>query len=121
MLSTNLVEVSAFPFLIEPVMNKVDLYPYTFIMNIKQEPEDYENEVDLYPHTFIMNIKQEPKDYENKFTEGPPITAECSVRIKEDPELDLGVDVIENGVSRYLYCRITTRQKETVTTRKRFF
>ncbi|XP_049796378.1 uncharacterized protein LOC126212914 isoform X2 [Schistocerca nitens] len=79
-------------------MLEVDLYPHTFIMNMRQEPEDYENEVDLYPHTFIMNIKQEPKDYENKFTEGPPITADCSVGIKEDPELDLGVDVIENGV-----------------------
>ncbi|XP_049769899.1 THAP domain-containing protein 2-like isoform X2 [Schistocerca cancellata] len=79
-------------------MLEVDLCPHTFIMNMRQEPEDYENEVDLYPHTFIMNIKQEPKDYENKFKEGPPKTAECSVRIKEDPELDLGVDVIENGV-----------------------
>ncbi|XP_047101644.1 THAP domain-containing protein 2-like isoform X2 [Schistocerca piceifrons] len=78
-------------------MLEVDLCPHTFIMNMRKEPEDYENEVDLYPHTFIMNIKQEPKDYENKFTEGPPITAECSVGIKEDPELDLGVDVIENG------------------------
>ncbi|XP_049769900.1 THAP domain-containing protein 2-like isoform X3 [Schistocerca cancellata] len=79
-------------------MLEVDLCPHTFIMNMRQEPEDYENEVDLYPHTFIMNIKQEPKDYENKVLKEHFQTSVCNDNIKKEPELTFEVAELEDSI-----------------------
>ncbi|XP_046983542.1 THAP domain-containing protein 2-like isoform X2 [Schistocerca americana] len=99
-------------------MLEVDLCPHTFIMNMRQEPEDYENEVDLYPHTFIMNIKQEPKDYENKVLKEHFQTSVCTDNIKKEPELTFEVAELEDSIDASAehfvpgYCSSSIKKEE---------